>query len=75
MKAMTSSKMMRKGQTMNEYKPRCDVCPHYNSCAVQKTLKTLYKERFNRSRELAGRTDGFVNGKYFKDVLKGTEDE
>ena len=75
MKAMTSSKMMRKGQTMNEYKPRCDVCPHYNSCAVQKTLKTLYEERFNRSRELAGRTDGFVNGKYFKDVLKGTEDE
>ena len=54
---------------MNEYKPKCDVCPHYNSCTVQKALKTFYEERFNRSRELAGRTDGFVNGKYVKEAV------
>ena len=59
---------------MSEYKPKCDVCPHYNSCTMQKTLKMLYEERFNRSRELAGRTDGFVDGKYVKDALKGADD-
>lgn len=63
---------------MSEYKPKCDVCPHYNSCTMQKTLKMLYEERFNRSRELAVRTDGFVNGKYVKnvkDAMKGADDE
>ena len=59
---------------MSEYKPKCDVCPHYNSCTVQKTLKMLYEERFNRSRELAERKDGFVDGKYVKDALKGADD-
>jgi hypothetical protein len=35
----------------------------------------LYEERFNRSRELAGRTDGFVDGKYVKAALKRADDE
>jgi len=54
---------------MSEYKPNCNQCPHLKACTVQKELKMLYEERFNRSRELAGRTDGFVNGKYVKDAL------
>lgn len=63
---------------MSEYKPKCDVCSHYKSCTLQKTLKMLYEERFNKSRELAGRTDGFVNGKYVKnvkDAMKGADND
>lgn len=56
---------------MSDYIPKCAACEYFKSCSVQKELKMLYEERFNRSRELAGRTDGFVDGKYTKDALKG----
>lgn len=56
---------------MSDYIPKCATCEHFKSCSVQKEVKMLYEERFNRSRELAGRTDGFVDGKYTKDALKG----
>ena len=50
------------------YKPKCDRCEHYKSCAIQKRLAELYQELWNINREKCGRTDGFVDGHYVKDI-------
>lgn len=62
------------------YTPKCDRCEHFNSCTVQQSLKELSQTLWNINREKCGRTDGFVDGKYVKDItaanaLKESTDE
>ena len=60
---------------MSDYMPKCNMCEHYNSCVVQKRLTELSQTLWNISREKSGRTDGFVDGKYVKNIMKGADDE
>ena len=53
----------------------CDADCNEDCAECAEETRLWKEERFNRSRELAGRTDGFVDGKYVKDALKGADDE
>ena len=60
---------------MSEYKPKCNTCEHYNSCEVQQRLKQLSQELWNINREKSGRKDGFVDGKYVKDIYEERKEQ
>lgn len=60
---------------MSGYMPKCDKCEHYNSCVVQQRITELSQTLWNISREKSGRTDGFVDGKYVKDITDTPQTE
>lgn len=47
------------------YVPDCDNCPHYYECAVKKELPDVRETLWNMGRAAAGRSDYFLNGKYY----------
>ena len=60
---------------MSDYMPKCATCEHFNSCVIQKHITEMAQTLWNISREKSGRKDGFVDGKYVKDALKGENNE
>ena len=54
--------------------PKCNTCEHYNSCEVQRRIKHLSQELWNIKKKKNGRKDGFVDGKYVKDIYKEKKD-
>ena len=60
---------------MSDYMPKCATCEHFESCIMQKHITERALILWNINREKSGRKDGFVDGKYVKDALKGADDD
>ena len=46
------------------YTPDCDNCVHLYECSLRKELKEAREFIFNINREMSGRKDFILNGKY-----------